>query len=219
MASQSISLRAVHEHAEPLAVTLRVRRSPSEETVAVGGTMKTHAAASWLTATCCSLIAMAPRRCEGSALVVTLKATFAFPCPEAPAPSCIQLLEDVALHEHSRFVLTVRVPPPPPASNLAGSATAVSGHLEVEGPVTFWVDEVQATHEPHVRITPTAVVSARIFRTRRARNKFSSRTCALGYKKHSRFSRRRTSSTGLVHERPRRSRAAATMAATLADAI
>lgn len=124
--------------------------------------MKTHAAASWLMATCCSLIAMAPRRCEGSAFVVTLKAMFAFPCPEDPAPNCIQLLEDVALHEHSRFVLTVRVPPPPPAPNVAGSATAVTWHLEVEGPVTFWVDEVQASHEPHVRITPTAGVSARI---------------------------------------------------------
>lgn len=167
--SHSISLRAVHEHSGPLAVTVRVRRSPSGETVSLGGTVKTHGVASWLMATCCSLIAMAPRRCEGSAFVVTLKATVAFPCPEDPAPSCIQLSEDVALHEHSRFVLMVRVPPPPPAPNLAGSATAVTGHLEVEGPVTFWVAEVQADHEPHVRIRPTVVVSARIVRTKRAR--------------------------------------------------
>jgi hypothetical protein len=198
MVSHSISLRAVHEQSEPLAVTVRVRRSPSGETVSLGGTVKAHGAASWLMATCCSLIAMAPRRCEGSAFVVTLKASFAFPCPEDPAPNWIQLSVDVALHEHSRFVLTVRVPAPPPAPNLAGSATTVTGHLEVEGPVTFWVAEVQADHEPHVRITPTAVVSARIFCTGRARKTSSSRTRVLSYKKHSRFSRPRISWTGRV---------------------
>jgi hypothetical protein len=162
MLSHAVSLRAVHEQSDPLAVTLSVRRSPSAETVSLDGTVKTHAAASWLMATCWSLIVMAPRRCEGSPFVVTLKATFPSPCPEAPVPSCNQLAEDVALHGHSRFVLTVRVPPPPAAPNVAGSAATVTGHLEVEGPVTFWVDEVQATHAPHVRITPTAVVSGRI---------------------------------------------------------
>jgi hypothetical protein len=178
MTSHSVSLRAFHEQSEPLAVTVRVRRSPSGDTVSLGGTVKTQGAASWLMATCCSLIAMAPRRWEGSALAVTLKATFPLPCPEDPAPSCIQLSEDAALHEHSRFVLTVRVPPPPPASNLAGSATTVTGHLKVEGPVTFWVDDVQASHEPHVRITPTAVVSARMSAPGVRGRKSSSRTRA-----------------------------------------
>jgi len=70
---------------------------------------------------------------------------------------------------------------------------AVTGHREVEGPVTFWEDEEQAHHEPHVRITPTAVVSARIFRTMRAREKCSARTPARNYKKHSRFSQERIS--------------------------
>jgi hypothetical protein len=79
----------------------------------------------------------------------------------------------------------VRVPLPPLTPNLAGSATAVTGHLEVEGPVMLWVDEVQATHRAHVRITPTVVVSVRILPTRRARNRSRSRTAELGYKKHS----------------------------------
>jgi hypothetical protein len=196
MVSHSISLRAVHEHSEPLAVTVRVRRSPSAETVSLGGTVNAHGAASWLMATCCSPIAMAPRRCEGSAFVVTLKATFACPCPEDWAPSCIHLSDDVAVHEHSRLVLMVRVPAPAPASNLAGSAVAVTGHRVVEGPVTFWEDEEQPHQEPHVRMTPTAVVSARIFRTLRARGKFSARTPALSYKKHSGSARNGSGKSG-----------------------
>ena len=139
--------------------------------------------------TCWSLIVMAPRRWEGSPFVVTLKATFPSPCPDAAVPSCNQLADEVAFHEHSRFVLTVRVPPPPAAPNAAGSTATVTGHLVVEGPVTFWVEDVQPTHAPHVRITPTAVVTGRI-----------SAPCARGntpvpargrpsYKKHSGLSR------------------------------
>src|SRR5262245_39959518 len=143
MVSHAVSLRAVHEQSVPLAVTLSVRRSPSAETVSLEGTLKTHAAASWLMATCCSLIVIAPRRWVGSAFDVTVKATFPSPCPDAPVPSCNQLAEDAALHEHSRFVVTVRVPLPPAAANVAGSTATVTGHLVVEGPVTFWVDDVQ----------------------------------------------------------------------------
>jgi hypothetical protein len=162
MVSHSVSLRAVHEHPVPLAVTFSERRSPSDETVSRDGTVKTHAAASWLMGTCCSPMVMAPRRCEGSPFVVTRKVSVALPWPEDWAPSCTQLSADAALHEHSRFVVMLSVPFPPSAPNRAGSAAAPTGHLDVEGPVTFCVDEVQANKTPHVRITPTVVVSARI---------------------------------------------------------
>jgi hypothetical protein len=46
MVSHSVSLRAVHEHAVPLAVTFSERRSPSEETVSLDGTVMAHGAAS-----------------------------------------------------------------------------------------------------------------------------------------------------------------------------
>jgi hypothetical protein len=78
----------------------------------------------------------------------------------------------------------VKVPGPPPAPNLTGSAATETWHLEVEGAVTVWVDEVHAKDAPNVRITAAALVSAGI--SALGANE-AGVAVVHGYKKHSRW--------------------------------
>ena len=65
---------------------------------------------------------MFPSRCELPSLGVTRSSTVALPCPE-DGDSEIHGAPLVAVHAHSGFVVTVRVPVPPPASTIGGAAS------------------------------------------------------------------------------------------------
>lgn len=164
MESHSVWLRAVHAHCALLAVTDTLLRSPAGDIeTLVGETVKAHAAASCVMASCCSPTTMEPRRCEGSMLALTLNATLPSPCPAACAASWIQPPDADTFHWHSRLVLTLTVPVPPAEANVDGCAAAVTGHLLVEGAVTVWVDDPQLSDESVASTTRKTAVNRRIF--------------------------------------------------------
>ena len=100
--------------------------------------MKTHAAASACRHLLLGLIAMAPRRLRGSAVVVTLKATFPLPLSANIAPSCGQLSAGVALHDLLGSVQAIAG-----TASAAGFRPGWFGHSSY--PPSWWKDHGHGT--------------------------------------------------------------------------
>ncbi|MBI2220010.1 MAG: hypothetical protein HYU53_02240 [Acidobacteria bacterium] len=163
IAIQPTSLRAAHEHRVLLAVTIIVRRSPAGDTDwLVGATPNTQGDASCEIANCCSPTVIAARRSDGSRFALTLNPTCPSPWPAACAANWIQFPDADADQAHSRLVVTATMPFPPPEPNADGCAAALSGHFDVEGAVTDWVEEPHAAAPAIASTNGTMVINRRI---------------------------------------------------------
>src|SRR3954466_797416 len=108
---------------------------------------------------------MAPRRTAGSGLEAASKLTVPSPWPLAPALIVSQGFCTSAVHAHSRAVLTVISPVPPPAgSGEPGGVTATPHFDTVPGEVTVVVPD-----EPQAAATRAAAAAHTKTRLRRCR--------------------------------------------------
>src|SRR3954468_13990746 len=89
-----------------------------------------------------SPIAMAPRRTVGSTFAATRYDTVPSPCPLAPPVIAIQPASVVAVHAHSREMVTARVPAPPAEPKLDDGLVSVAWHRAAVGPVTLVTAEL-----------------------------------------------------------------------------
>jgi hypothetical protein len=100
------------------------------------------------------LTTIAALRGDGSAFALALNATVPGPCPDAPAVIFSHAPSALAVHWHSRSVLTVMEPAPPPAGRVEGFAEVVTAHFAV---VEGAVDVVAVDPQP---AAPAAAASS-----------------------------------------------------------
>ena len=115
------SLVAVHAHSLDVDTVTRPLPLP-DVTLCVAGVRSKRQGARCDTRTCAPLTLTLPSRCALPSLGVARSSTLALPCPE-DGDSEIHGAPLVAVHAHSGFVVTARVPVPPPASIIDGAAS------------------------------------------------------------------------------------------------
>ena len=131
------ALCAVHAH--PSGPCTEIRASPPDagtETL-IGSTANEHAAPCWVMSTRPWFTTTAPVRADEAGLGDAVNATVPGPWPFVPLVTAIHAAWLVAVHEHSRLVLTEIDPLPPSPGTLRPDPVKLTAHLVEDGPVTF----------------------------------------------------------------------------------
>jgi hypothetical protein len=130
IAIQSASDTAVHVHSALDAWTSTLPEPPAGENDAeLLARLIAHCAAACVTWAREPFSMMPPLRETGSPLADTENSTVPLPCPDRPAVMLSHDTSGVAVHSHSRSVLTAIAPLPPPAGRLAAGASNATAHL------------------------------------------------------------------------------------------
>ena len=153
--SHGAALWAVHEH--PLGpVTLRRASPPPAGTDTVdGSTLNVQGAPCCVMSTRFWLTSTAPVRAAAAVFAAAAKVTVPGPWPFAPPVIVIHPAWLVAVHEHSRLMLTETDPLPPSPGGLSPVPDRLTAHFADEGPVTFVEVERHPAEPP-----PTSVARA-----------------------------------------------------------
>jgi hypothetical protein len=142
---QPASVAALHAHAPgDASIATFTAPPPADTATADGDTLKRHCAGSCAMSTFALLTSTVPRRGAGSVFAATRYSSAPLPCPFVPeVMTTHEALVDAA-HVQSRVVVTVIVPAAPPAGTDCMEFSALTSHLDADGPVTESDDDPQA---------------------------------------------------------------------------
>jgi hypothetical protein len=104
----------------------------------------TQSAAAWVTLARWSLSSITPRRDAGSLFAAATYSTLPSPCPLLGPLNVSHAAVELAVHAHSRLVVTASAPRPPDAGTLSSEVPRLTEHRgTVEGAVDVDVEDPQ----------------------------------------------------------------------------